>query len=162
MMALIISGGGSSGGGGGDILALQNAIALLQIQLASQVAVANGLQAQVTSVQTAVTAATTTEATVNKDMPALATSSDGMLATASPIAYTPSQDGYVSVFVNGIQVKLGNGTLSADCWFSAGDGSVARLYADIAQGDRLYWAGSVAGFELSPDDLITFQYERQV
>ena len=166
VMALIIGGGGSGGGSGGEIIALQNQIAQLTAQHAADVAAlqstTSGIQSQLLTVQTAVASATTTEATVNKGMPALPTAADGVLATATPIQFTPSQDGYVSVFVNGIQVQLGNGTRSADCYFSNSDGADARLYADIAQGDGLYWNGSIAGYELTADDLITLMYERTV
>jgi hypothetical protein len=67
----------------------------------------------------------------------------------------------VFVEVNGLRVpEVGDGTTAdAACFFSR-DGGVSPLpLTSVAQGDVLYWQGSVAGFELTPSDTIEFVYE---
>jgi hypothetical protein len=93
----------------------------------------------------------------NKDMVAESTVDDGDLATNAPIANTPA--GYVQVFVNGVKVSLGNGVTDKDCYFSADGGDTAKAISDIANGDFLYWNGSLAGYQLDTFDSIDFDYE---
>ena len=87
-----------------------------------------------------------------------ATSSDGD-TTGLTITYTPFGDGAVIVKVNGLQVNLGNGAKDEAAYFSADGGTTARLVADIAAGDTLYWMGSVATYELETDDDIDIVYD---
>lgn len=94
----------------------------------------------------------------NKEMTASVTSADGDEACPVAIAATPVGDGYVRVFINGIGIAVGNGTkVGVPCYFSA-DGTAARALTDITGGDKLYFNGSVAGFELDADDVIDFDY----
>ena len=62
------------------------------------------------------------------------------------------------VFVNGLAVRVGDGVKTKDCYFSADDGATARAIAAIATGDKLFWVGSVAGYQLATTDLIDFDY----
>lgn len=98
----------------------------------------------------------------NKNMAALATSSDGDEATLISIALIPSNDGFVRVFVNGVGVSLGDGAKDKDCYFSDDGGTTARRIKDITNGDHLFWMGSVAGYELTTDDLISFDYNEDI
>ncbi len=95
---------------------------------------------------------------LNFAMAALATAGDGALATLVPLQLTPATH-YPIVFVNGQQQILGG--LAADCYFSGDGGVTARTLGPggtLAAGDRLYWNGTVAGFELAGTDVITFDY----
>jgi hypothetical protein len=94
----------------------------------------------------------------NKHMQALTTTADNALATNTPILHTPGGDGYVEVAINGVSVHLGDGLKTRDCYFSADGGVHARAIADITAGDKLYWNGSVAGFELVNTDHIDLFY----
>lgn len=94
--------------------------------------------------------------TGNKDMAASATLVDFDLACATAIAVTPSGDAYVTVFVNGVQVAIGDGVRTRECYFSADGGATAKTIANIQAGDRLYWVGSVAGYQLQATDRVDF------
>lgn len=95
----------------------------------------------------------------NKEMTASTTSNNGDLACATVLAGTPANDSYVIVFVNGIAVTVGDGVKTKDCYFSADSGSTAKTLANIGSGDRLYWNGSIAGYQLATTDVIDFVYE---
>jgi hypothetical protein len=94
----------------------------------------------------------------NWSMAANATSSDEDLATSNAIATTPNGDGLVAVTINGAFVTVGDGTKVAACYFSGDDGTTPRTIENIIAGDKLYWMGSVAGFELQSDWLVGFLY----
>ncbi len=96
--------------------------------------------------------------TLNRNMAALTTISDGDPACASTLAKTPTLDGDVSVSINGVLATIGDGIKTKDCYFSADLGATARLIKDISSGDKLYWVGSVAGYQLANTDLIDVQY----
>lgn len=93
----------------------------------------------------------------DKEQQSAATSGDGS-STGVTIAATPAGDGMVTVLLNGVQVTLGNGVKTKDCYFSADAGSTARNIADIASGDTLYWNGVVVGFDLDTNDYLDFNY----
>lgn len=96
----------------------------------------------------------------NRLMSAQATTSDGDLAVTTPIAATPRSDCNVKVEVNGVNASVGDGTkLGVECYFSGDGGTTARTISDIQSGDQLYWNGSVAGYQLSGSDRITFRYD---
>jgi len=94
----------------------------------------------------------------NKHMQALETTADGDLATLTPITKTPGGDGYVAIELNGVLVHLGDGVTTRDCYFSGDNGATARPITDVIAGDKLFWNGSVAGFELATNDFIDFIY----
>jgi hypothetical protein len=64
----------------------------------------------------------------------------------------------VRVFLNSLEVSVGDGNISADCFFSSDGGSTAKTWANVAMGDYLYWNGSYAPFQLSLTDSIDFEY----
>lgn len=87
----------------------------------------------------------------NKFMAALNTTADGDLATNVVVASTPAQDGYVALFVESAMERLANGNserTTSPAYISGDNGATARAWADIAVGDKLYWNGSVAGYQL--------------
>ena len=86
------------------------------------------------------------------------TSSDGD-TTGATITYTPFSDSAVIVKVNGLQINLGDGAKDQAAYFSADGGTTARLVADIAAGDVLYWMGSIIGYQLEADDEIDVVYD---
>ena len=87
---------------------------------------------------------------------ASATSNDG---DSSGVTIAAAPAGMVNVVVNGIMQELGQGVKTKDCYFSADGGTTARALTAIAANDTLYWNGSVAGFQLDPNDKITLSYE---
>lgn len=93
----------------------------------------------------------------NQGMSASTTVSDGDAACATAITATPK--GRVLVTVNGRQVSIGDGVKTKDGYFSSDLGITAKAYAAIAAGDKFYWVGSVAGYQLnSSTDTISFNY----
>ena len=57
-----------------------------------------------------------------------------------------------------IRVRLSDGDKLKDCYFSADAGATARTIAGITAADKLYWVGSVAGYQLATSDKISFTY----
>jgi len=80
----------------------------------------------------------------------------GQLATNTAILDQPVSGSGVSVYVNGIQVSCGNLT-SDTCYFSP-NGIYKRRLGNERQGDKLYWLGYNAGFNLDTNDVIDFNY----
>jgi hypothetical protein len=79
--------------------------------------------------------------------------------TGVTIEYTPFLDSMVHVKINGIEVNLGNGARTKDCYFSNDGGLTAKSIKNIAAGDELFWNGGIAGYELDPSDDIDFEYD---
>ena len=79
--------------------------------------------------------------------------------TGVTVSYTPYQDSYVTVEVNGISIEVGSGNRDKDSYFSRDLGDTAVLIEDIEAGDELYWNGILSGFDLVTDDEINLIYE---
>ena len=93
----------------------------------------------------------------DKAQQSAATSGDGS-TTAVTIVATPAGDGYVQVLLNGIQVELGDGVKTKDCYFSADGGTTAKAISAIVATDVLYWNGVVVEFDLAITDYLDFNY----
>lgn len=74
------------------------------------------------------------------------------------ITETPFSDGYVQVLLNGMQVELGNGVKTKDCYFSGDSGSTARAISAITAGDGLYWNAVISGVALDSLDEFDLNY----
>lgn len=98
--------------------------------------------------------------TSNKNMAASTTAADFAEACATAVVTTPFGDSYVQVAINGALQTVGDGVRTKDCYFSSDAGATAKTIANIASGDKLYWVGSVAGFELAAaTDKVDFYYD---
>lgn len=91
-------------------------------------------------------------------MTASVTSADFQIACATTLASTAASHAYIEVKVNGAQQEVGDGVKTKDCYFSVDSGTTARAFSAITAGDTLYWVGSVAGFQLSVTDKVSFFY----
>jgi hypothetical protein len=100
---------------------------------------------------------TTVYSKANLNMTALVTTTDGDLACNTAILDTPKVSSHVRVFVNGVEVNSGDKN-SGDCYFSRDGGSTALVVGDERLGDKLYWNGSIANYNLDNIDLIDFIY----
>lgn len=70
-----------------------------------------------------------------------------------------TNEGFITVFVNGIQYDPGDGVKSGVvCYFTSDSGVTAKPLDAVAVNDELYWNGSVAGFSLSANDTVTLVY----
>ena len=95
----------------------------------------------------------------NQGMSVQDTSLDEDLACATAIVYTPTHEGQIKVFVNGVSVSVGDGSKVAYCYFSGDGGTNVRNIKDVVAGDLLYWVGSKAKYQLkSAKDQISFVY----
>jgi phage-related tail fiber protein len=94
----------------------------------------------------------------NLSMTALATLSDFDPACATTISKTPALNSAVMVDVNGLECVLGDGVKTGECFFSSDLGVTAKTLANIVYGDKLYWVGSVAGYQLATTDKISIIY----
>jgi len=87
---------------------------------------------------------------------ALSGTSGIYLATNTTVQNIPVTN--IKVTVNSLEVNVGNGSKTADCYFSGDNGTTARTFTNVAQGDKLYWNGGVANFQLESTDEIDFVY----
>lgn len=91
---------------------------------------------------------------VRQDL-ALETSSDlgagsNYQDTGLTITRTPAGDSGVIVNINGLGVKIGDGSKTAcDAYFSGDSGSTARAISAIVASDKLFWNGAIAGYGLN-------------
>lgn len=99
-----------------------------------------------------------TPTTNNKEMVALVTTTDGDLATNTTMAGTPNNSSFVGVDINGAGETIGNGAKDKACYFSGDNGVTARAWTAIVSGDKLFWMGSIAGYQLAATDIISFNY----
>jgi hypothetical protein len=83
---------------------------------------------------------------------------DGGTASDTPISQTPI--GYVSVYVLGQYLAVGDGTTNSSCYFGTNSGSPKSFSGpnSIQAGDYLYWNPSIAGFNLESDFIISLNY----
>lgn len=94
----------------------------------------------------------------NKNMVASVTTTDNDVACVTAMAATPASGSYVTPSVNGVDVNVGNGVKTSESYFSGDSGTTARAHNAVVSGDKLYWVGSVAGYQLDAADRITFDY----
>ena len=95
---------------------------------------------------------------VDKYVNSQATTGDNAL-TGITISYSPYQDSFVMVEVNGISVEVGDGTTDKATYFSGNNGLTATAIEEIRSGDQLIWNGNIAGYDLEIDDEINLIYE---
>lgn len=79
--------------------------------------------------------------------------------TGLSLSNTPNNYSRIQVFVNGQLQKLGDGSTSLDCYFSADSGVTAKLLNSLTSGDVLYWNGIYAKYDLNSQDEIMVVYE---
>ena len=94
----------------------------------------------------------------NKFMTASVTTIDGDEACSTGIATTPASASYVGVTINGDSPEIGDGVKTKDCYFSGDSGATAKSFTAIVATDKLYWNGSIAGYQLAVTDKISFEY----
>lgn len=94
------------------------------------------------------------ESSSNLIMLANSGSTSTYLACNIAIVDDPIFDTVVDVYLNGIQVSIGDGY---DCYFSP-DGIIKRSIADVRIADKLYWDYTVANYHLESDDVFDFKY----
>lgn len=101
---------------------------------------------------------TTVYSKANLNMVASVTTIDGTLACSVALIDRPKTSSHVRVFVNGVDVNTGGKDYPSDCYFSADNGITPRVVGDERQGDKLYWNGTIANYNLDVIDLIDFIY----
>lgn len=101
---------------------------------------------------------------LDKNIPALITTSDGDLACTQSISFAPTGGSFIEVSINGVQVSLENTGLTifnvtSACYFANPlFPTTSKLISNIQLGDNLYWMGSNAGYQLDIGDRIDFNY----
>jgi len=105
---------------------------------------------------------------VDKNQTVIATTTHDHFVTGIDIDYTPFADSEVIVKINGVEVNIGDGDNTEDCYFTDptdvgfntdGNSMVARPMSDIASGDVLVWNPSAAGYQLDPSDDVDVIYD---
>lgn len=81
-------------------------------------------------------------------------------ASATNITLTKAPAGGaqpVEVYVNGVQVRVGNGVTNLDCYFSSDNGATALAFGNIGAGDKLIWNGASV-YPLEASDVVSLRY----
>jgi hypothetical protein len=96
----------------------------------------------------------------NKDMPCLFTFNDGDLACATGLTHDPRPDSAITITVNGVEIgPIGfNSKVGAAVYFSNTNGLTASSREDLMVGTRVYWQGSIAGWQLETADVMSIFY----
>jgi len=79
-------------------------------------------------------------------------------STGITMSSTPNDYSRVNVYVNGQLQRIGNGVITADCYFGTQSGTAVNI-TDIEAGYQLFWNGIIAGFRISNTDQIDIIYE---
>lgn len=107
---------------------------------------------------------TSVPTTKDKDLISLTTNGDNSLASLNVITNTPINNCYITVFVNGQEFEVGNGTKDKPFYFSSDGGITAKGFDDanlngrVIQNDSLYYNSSYTGFELQAGWRISLHY----
>ena len=80
--------------------------------------------------------------------------------TGVSLEYTPFAESTVQVYINGVAVTEGYGTLSTETYFSADGGVTSKNVSELVAGDILYWNSNNAGYEIGSGDTIDLVYEK--
>ncbi len=96
----------------------------------------------------------------DKGLTANSVTTNGGTASNSKITMTPVVGSYVSVFVNGQEIEVGNGTTNSSCYFGTHSSIPKGFSASnaITAGDNLYWNPSISGFNLESGWRISLHY----
>lgn len=96
----------------------------------------------------------------DKGLTANTVTTNGGTASNSKITMTPVVGSYVSVFVNGQEIEVGNGTTNSSCYFGTHSSIPKGFSASnaITAGDNLYWNPSISGFNLESGWRISLHY----
>jgi hypothetical protein len=95
----------------------------------------------------------------DEDLACNLTTADEDDALASWAGFAAPPAGRVDVLVSRSRhATVGDGAKDKECYFSDDSGTTALAHADIADATTFHWMGSIAGYELSTADTITFLY----
>lgn len=88
------------------------------------------------------------------------TVADGDSALAAWAGFDAPPVGRVDTIVSQTRhATVGDGAKDKDCYFSNdGTGTIALSHEDVPTATKLHWMGSIAGYELSAADTVTFRY----
>jgi len=94
--------------------------------------------------------------TSNLNMLANSGNTNIYLATDITVLETPKSR--VRVYLNSVEIKVGDGITTSECYFSDDNGVTAKNYDNVEIGDELYWNYTTTGYHLDNDDEITYNY----
>ena len=79
--------------------------------------------------------------------------------TGVRVSGSPINNSYVGVTINGLNVEVGNGVTTKDCYFSSnGTSGGVRNFSGITTGDYFMWNTTISGYDLDSTDKISFYY----
>ena len=81
--------------------------------------------------------------------------------TGLTLSGVPIGNSYISVYINGQEIEVGDGSTMSSCYFSNDYGSTAKDFVgvnSVQSGDGLYWNGFLAGFDLYTSWRISVHY----
>ena len=87
-------------------------------------------------------------------IPGLITTANGQQATSTSLGVFPVPGSQLEVYLNGqfLDVGVSGNHTGKPCYFSGDGGITPRVLGQVKSTDKLYWNGSISGFELSTLD----------
>lgn len=96
---------------------------------------------------------------LNKSEITSATTVSDNFNTGIRISGSAITNSYVGVSINGLNVEVGDGVITSDCYFSSnGNSSGVRYFSAITVGDYFMWNTIISGYELDNTDKVSFYY----
>jgi hypothetical protein len=86
------------------------------------------------------------------------TVSDGDEACATGFSADNALGGDIAILVNGIRMSCVSGAKTGAFFISGDSGSTARAFSAVVTGDKAYFNGTVAGWQLETTDKVSFVY----
>ena len=77
------------------------------------------------------------------------------------IDYTPFADSVIELQINGMTEYGSYGNKLGSFYFSKDGGVTAKSMSNLEAGDKLYWNGTIRGFQLGFGDIITISYQKE-
>jgi len=161
---VVLGAGGDGGSGGVTFLSELNDVTLMSQILDGDVLIYNSMSGQWINSPNIVSQPSI-QTPDDKFLNAITTDADGDPASVGTITNTPIDGCYVEVKINGIEYEVGNGVTNKVCYFAnpatptlARGFSSAHANGQVQAGDRLYWNGSIIGFQLLNGWRVSFHY----
>ena len=99
---------------------------------------------------------------VTQNIVALNTSGDAELLSNGTFDQAPLVGGYMYITVNGITVlpAIGNSDYQSKSFYvTDSSGNTIKTTGTYSVGDKFWWNGSIAGYDIEDDDVVKLIYE---
>jgi hypothetical protein len=132
---------------------------IAKLDVSGDARISGGLTANTISATTYQNYPKSTPYTLNKSEIVTATTVSDNFNTGIRISGSPISNSYVGVAINGLNVEVGDGVTTKDCYFSSdGTSGGVRNFSGITTGDYFMWNTTISEYDLDSNDIISFYY----